>query len=179
MYPILLLHGALGAASLLRPLSQTWSTDYQVLTPDFPGHGSLAGHKESMTIKSLSDFLIQWMDEQGLSKVAVFGYSMGGYIALVSAFHRPNLFACIATLGTKFDWSPEIATQEMRKLNPEKILTKVPKFATMLTQRHGAANWQKVVNQTAHLMQDLGETPILTEDTLGQIQTPTHILLGD
>ena len=179
MSPIILLHGALGSAQLFAPLQDRWSSDYQVLTLNFPGHGSLAGVETTMTISSLSTYLIQWMDEHSLSHARVFGYSMGGYVALASALQRPDLFDQIATLGTKFEWSPAIAQQETRKLQPKKIQEKVPKFAEILANRHGESNWQKVVNETAKLMIDLGNNPILTEDTLPQIQPPVQIMLGD
>ncbi|MEL6624950.1 MAG: alpha/beta hydrolase [Bacteroidota bacterium] len=179
MSSVILLHGALGTATLFHPLLDKWSTENQVLTLDFPGHGSLAGAHAPMTISSLSTYLIQWMDERSLFGVHIFGYSMGGYVALTSALQRPDLFDQIVTLGTKFEWSPAIAHQETRKLNPEKIQEKVPAFAEILANRHGESNWQKVVNQTADLMTDLGRNPILTADTLSQIEIPVHIMLGD
>ncbi|MEO1808246.1 MAG: alpha/beta hydrolase, partial [Bacteroidota bacterium] len=141
--------------------------------------GSLAGAHAPMTISSLSTYLIQWMDERSLFGVHIFGYSMGGYVALTSALQRPDLFDQIVTLGTKFEWSPAIAHQETRKLNPEKIQEKVPAFAEILANRHGELNWQNIVNYTANLMTDLGRNPILSADTLSQIKIPVHIMLGD
>jgi len=179
MSSAILLHGALGTATLFQPLLDKWNTENQALTLDFPGHGSLAGEDTPMTIASLSTFLINWLDEHSLTHTHIFGYSMGGYVALSSALQRPNLFDQIVTLGTKFEWSPAIAQQETRKLNPEKIQEKVPAFAEILANRHGESNWQKVVIQTANLMVDLGNNPILTMDTLSQIEIPVHIMLGD
>ncbi|MEO1384019.1 MAG: alpha/beta hydrolase [Bacteroidota bacterium] len=179
MSSVILLHGALGTATLFQPLLDKWPTENQVLTIDFPGHGSLAGDHAPMTISSLSTYLIQWMDERSLFGTHIFGYSMGGYVALTSALQRPDLFDQIVTLGTKFEWSPAIAHQETRKLNPEKIQEKVPAFAEILANRHGELNWQNIVNYTANLMTDLGRNPILSADTLSQIKIPVHIMLGD
>jgi pimeloyl-ACP methyl ester carboxylesterase len=51
---------------------------------------------------------------------------MGGYVALKTAVLHPGRIEAIVTLGTKFHWDPENASNEVRMLNPEKIEEKVP-----------------------------------------------------
>ena len=47
------------------------------------------------------------------------GHSMGGYVALKLALKRPELVDRIITLGTKFNWTPEVAAKEVKMLNPD------------------------------------------------------------
>jgi len=83
------------------------------------------------------------------------------------------------TLGTKMDWNPESAAREAARLNPDKILEKVPAFAKALQQRHGESRWRTVLERTAGMMQYLGEHHPLDEAALHAITVPVTIFLGD
>jgi pimeloyl-ACP methyl ester carboxylesterase len=111
--------------------------------------------------------------------VHVFGYSMGGYAALLAAHLAPGLLSSITTLGTKFDWTPASAEAETRFLVPEKMEAKIPAFVEQLRQRHAPTAWQEVVAATATMMREMGSTPVLTPKGLATITTPTQILVGD
>ena len=103
---------------------------------------------------------------------------MGGYLALTAEFLHQGLFSSIITLGTKFNWTPETAAAETRKLNAEKIREKVPAYALHLESNFGAM-WVEVLKVTAMLMTQLGDNKILNDDLLPSIKLPVTILLGD
>lgn len=176
--PILLLHGALGCKEQLVPLQEKLSLENEVFILDFEGHGKSKG-KTDFSIELFTQNVIDFLKEKKISKVAVFGYSMGGYVALYLALKRPDLVEKIITLGTKFDWTPTFAEKEIKMLNPETIQIKVPAFAERLKQLHGYENWKNVVLKTANLMRDLGENPILTDVDFQKIDTPTLVCLGE
>ena len=73
---------------------------------------------------------------------------MGGYVALGLAAEHPNRIKKVVTLGTKIDWSPEVAASMSRMFDPEKIQAKVPAFANLLAQAHAPADWKKVCQYT-------------------------------
>lgn len=104
---------------------------------------------------------------------------MGGYAALAAALQQPTAVASVFTWGTKFAWSPEGAAHETRLLNPAKVAEKVPHFAATLAQRHGPDRWQPLMQHTAAMMQQLGTHPLLTQDSLPQLQRPVQIAVGD
>ena len=179
MNPILILHGALGSASQLEPVkSALESKGLHVYSMSFSGHGGEPLQPE-FGIDQFAEEALHFLDEQRISAVNIFGYSMGGYVALRLAREHPHRIGKIVTLGTKFDWSIESATQEIKKLNPEKILEKVPAFAKVLEARHTPNDWKELMRKTAGLMMDLGRSPILTPETLKSIAHNTLISLGD
>jgi pimeloyl-ACP methyl ester carboxylesterase len=100
-------------------------------------------------------------------------------VALWLAQTHPHLVGKIVTLGTKFDWNPESAAREVKKMNPDTIQEKVPAFARMLETRHRPNNWKELLNKTALMMTKLGSQPLLTTGILSTINHPVSILLGD
>ena len=174
--PILLLHGALGSAAMLDPLAATLQrVNLNVRTLNFPGHGGLPLPESfSMAdfIQAVEEYTADWMPFK------VFGYSMGGYVALLLAAMRPLRVEAVATLGTKFDWTPESAAKETARLNPALMPEKIPAFVQLLSTRHGEDKWETVVNHTAGLLTRLGESPDLNEATLAQITCPVFIGRG-
>jgi pimeloyl-ACP methyl ester carboxylesterase len=104
---------------------------------------------------------------------------MGGYVALWLAYEHPSRIRKIATLGTKFDWSVDSANHEVKKLNPGKIIEKVPAFARLLESRHAPNDWKELMSKTSEMMLRLGAEPLLSEDKLVEISHAVHIMLGD
>lgn len=177
MEHLLLLHGALGAAPQLEALKTVLSDRFTVHTLDFEGHGGRPAGGP-FTIERFAQNVLDFLDEQAVERVTIFGYSMGGYVALKLAVRHPERIARIVTLGTKFAWSPEIAAKETALLNREKIKEKVPKFAAALAQLHAPLDWTEVMHETAELMRGLGNEPALTDADLRSIQLPVTLLLG-
>lgn len=179
MSALLLLHGALGDASTLYPLGQVLAPHYEVHTLNFRGHGGLPLPNTPFSIEDFAEDVLDYLARHQLQQVDVFGYSMGGYVALYLALQHPDRIRRVFTLATKFGWSPETAAKELKMLQPEKIEEKVPAFATTLAARHAPADWRDVMRYTADMMSNLGQHPLLTENTLHQLQTTARISVGD
>jgi esterase/lipase len=178
MKDIILLHGAIGASDQLNPLAESLSAKgFSVHQFSFSGHGKIP-FAQQFSIEQFATELYQFILEHNLEQVNVFGYSMGGYVALYLGSQKPNLMGKIATLATKFDWNPEGAVKEAAMLNPETIQQKVPTFAEALQNRHGE-NWIALLNKTAEMMQVLGDAPLLTDEVLNTIESPVLLGLGD
>ena len=179
MNPILILHGALGSVSQLDQVKSILeSSGRSVHSPNFSGHGG-ARFQTNFGIEQFAEDIFQYLLKNQLKPVDIFGYSMGGYVALWFAKTYPERVEKIIKLGTKFDWSIESATKEVKKLNAEKILDKIPAFARILEHRHAPNDWKQLLQRTADMMMALGESPLLTKNILQSIQHPTLICLGD
>jgi pimeloyl-ACP methyl ester carboxylesterase len=179
MNQILLLHGALGAESQLQLLKQALVREgFVVYTLNFSGHGG-AHFKDSFGIETFAADVLDFLDTNVPDQVDVFGYSMGGYVALWLALNHPHRVRKIITLGTKFDWSRESANKEIQKLDADKIMEKVPAFARILEQLHAPNSWRELLQKTSDMMHALGESPLLDSNNLTKIKNEVLILLGD
>lgn len=182
MKRLVVLHGALGSAHQFEPLRAALpGVDIHVL--EFHGHGSAPDVEAPWTIDlfahQLEDLLEDLLSDLHEVPHVVFGYSMGGYVAIRLAQRRPDLISRILTLGTKLDWSPEGAAKEIKMLNADVIEQKVPAFAADLQRRHGADRWRTVLAKTAELMVDLGAQPVLTEHNVADVTVPVRYGIGD
>ena len=121
--------------------------------------------------------VLNWMDQNNKDQMDIFGYSMGGYIALYLAMHHPNRVNRIVTLATKFDWDPDSAANETMFLNPDKIEGKLPQFAKLLDQRH--SDWKKLLKKTIEMMINVGDEPAIDQDSWATITHRIMLISGD
>lgn len=178
MEPLLLLHGALGSRTQLAALAEQLAPHCDVHTLDFPGHGGTPA-TESFSIPYFARHVQQYCSEKGLARVTIFGYSMGGYVALYLARQQPHLVGRVITLATKFHWDEATAAREVKMLQPELIEQKVPQFAKTLRERHAPADWTGVLHHTAMLLQGLGQQNALAPEDYKAITCPCLLMLGD
>lgn len=178
MAHLLLLHGALGSQEQFDDLKDALSADFTIDTLSFSGHGRTASQQHAFTIQNLSHEVLHWLNDKQRRKIDIFGYSMGGYVALWLARFYPDRVGKIMTLGTKLDWNEATAEKETRFLNAEKIAAKVPAFAAELQDRHGEHEWHSVLQKTANLMHDLAKQH-LTDEDFAQITAQVLLTLGD
>ncbi len=178
MQHLLLLHGAIGAADQFQPFATALKHNYTVHTLNFSGHGGTAAIPV-FSIESFANDVLNYLQKNNIEKINIFGYSMGGYVALYLAKHHPEKINKIFTLATKFLWNPAIAQQETKMLNAEKIAEKLPAFAQALEKRHHPNDWKQVLQKTAAMMIKLGnDNPLKKEDYKG-IQQAVLIGIGD
>jgi pimeloyl-ACP methyl ester carboxylesterase len=178
MSPIILLHGALGVSGDLSPLAGALKKKkYETHLFSFSGHGGSA-FKEHFGIEQFAEELENYLDANGLHKADLFGYSMGGFVALYLASRQPGKTGRIMTLGTKFNWSKESVEKETGLLNPALMLEKVPAFARDLENKHGAG-WKILVERTAGMMREIGEKHLLDPATISSISVPVWLGLAD
>jgi pimeloyl-ACP methyl ester carboxylesterase len=131
------------------------------------------------SIKAFAHQVLQWLKEHNIKRTNIFGYSMGGYVAMYLAAHHPDVVEKLVTLGTKYEWNETIAAKEAGMLDPEAIERKIPKFAVQLHQRHQPADWKIVLQKTAAMLLDIGKNPPLTAEVLARISAPVLLLIGD
>lgn len=178
MKTILLLHGAIGAADQLEPLAAQLRESYTVRTLNFSGHGGTADNG-AFSIPAFAQEVLAYLDAEGLLQVSIFGYSMGGYVALYLAKQHPERVEKIVTLATKFHWDEPTAAKEAQMLDAEKIAIKVPAFAAALEKRHAPNDWEALLNKTKDMLHAMGANNPLQVADYAAIQTPVTVCLGD
>jgi pimeloyl-ACP methyl ester carboxylesterase len=177
---VIVLHGALGSAAQMAPVVNALGPLGRVRAFEFPGHGHSPGGSVPFTIAGFTDWLLSALEPVTTAPPVVLGYSMGGYVALALESRRPGTFAGIATLGTKFAWSPEAATRDGARLDADVIRAKVPRFAAALESRHvRAGGWEQVLRNTASLLAALGADPPLDARSLANVRARVVLGVGD
>lgn len=120
-----------------------------------------------------------FLEEKNIDTADLFGYSMGGYVALWLAWKHPERVGQVITLGTKLDWSPETAGGMRRMFDAEKIALKAPALAEHLANAHAPLDWKILCRQTADFLTDLGDGKGIPESAFSEIKRPVHIGRGD
>lgn len=179
MKHLLLLHGAIGAKDQLQPLADLLKDEYSIHLFNFNGHGGKPSAADDFSISSFANELHAFVLEKQIEHACVFGYSMGGYVALFLAKKYPQLFSKAVTLATKFHWDESIAAKEAAMLNPEVILEKLPAFAAQLKERHQPNDWQQVLVKTKEMLLQMGKENPLQLSDYTTIATPVLLLLGE
>ena len=89
--PIILVHG-LSASSLwwIRNVPAL-AEHYRVYLLDLPGFGTMRRYASRFTLDRLSNDIIAWMEVVGIKQAHFIGHSMGGYVCLRIAAHKPHI----------------------------------------------------------------------------------------
>ena len=174
-----MLHGAIGSSVQLEPLADLLTDAYKVNLLNFSGHGGKPVTNDKFSIEMFAEDVLYFIDKNRLEGINLYGYSMGGYVALYIARHYPGKINKIFTTATKFNWNEDTSLKESKLLNPEKISEKIPQFAEQLSERHSPEDWKVVLNKTAEMMIELGKNNLLKDEDFSQIENDILLSVGD
>jgi len=151
--PLLLIHG-LGSsgddwAFQIGPLAR----QHHLIVPDLRGCGASPVGADPLSIETFASELWQLLDQLGIQRSHIAGFSMGGAVALEMALQRPERVHKLATINSL----PSYRVDHWRKwleLNLQMVLVKVlglPRTAQMVGRRlfpdpHQAAMRQRVID---------------------------------
>ena len=88
--PLILLHGNGEDHSYFVHQTPYFSKDYRVIAIDTRGHGLSPKGDKPFSIKQFAEDLYDFMDEKGINKSTLLGFSDGGNIALTFALKHPE-----------------------------------------------------------------------------------------
>lgn len=179
MKDIILTHGALGSAAQMSPMAERLAPHFRVHVLEWHGHGTTELGPHPFSVQGFSDQLYAFIAEHDLVKPYYLGYSMGGYIGLEMESRYPGTLGKIMTFATKYAWNAESAAHEAGRLNPVRLMEKVPQFAKVLQERHSAVGWEHHLALTATLMRELGRNSVLHPQLLATLRLPVICGVGD
>lgn len=130
-------------------------------------------------MENFAENVLRFLDSYRMPKIDVFGYSMGGYVAIWLAHTHPEHIGRILTLNTKYFWTAEVAVSENAKMDADTIEAKVPAFARTLAARHKGIGWREVLARTRAMLTAMGDHNLLTDDVLRTITNRVRIAVGD
>ncbi len=100
--PIVLVHGLSGSTLWWRRNVQELAQHYKVYLVDLPGFGTASRKHGHFVLKQAGDWLLAWMDAIGLKQTHLIGHSMGGYICMWIAAHRPDVVLRLVLVDPAF-----------------------------------------------------------------------------
>lgn len=157
--PVVWLHGFTGSSRDFLTLPDALVSNYRCLIPDLPGHGQtqVMESENIFTADGQVALLERWLDFLGQSKFHLFGYSMGGRLALQFAVKNPHRLQSLTLVSTTAGIKKESARLKRSKVDEQlaqKIIDLEPVdfLKTWLTQplfREVAALGQDFIEQEA------------------------------
>lgn len=179
MKSILFLHGALNSSNQFENLKTQLPNNFNFHAINFSGHGGNLIPLNGLSFEVFVNDILLYLDNNKISKINLFGYSMGGYAALMFALKYPERVEKIFICSVKLKWDLVSASKEVDFLNPEKMLEKVPTFANNLMVLHGMNVWKNLLKSTSDMFMDLAKGQLLSDEDFLKIQHPVLIAIGD
>ncbi len=177
--PVVVLHAALGSTIMeMRRLTRTWEKDFRVFALDFMAHGdSDAFDGQELSMERFATNVIALLDESGIDKANLFGFSMGGSVALYAAYKYPNRFNRLAIHAHNVQWNEHerdlmVGRMQSALNNPDSFWSK------RLAETHGSGRWQDLVQRMIAFTTALPGKRF-EQDDLAIISNPTLVSTGD
>ncbi|RSD27859.1 2-succinyl-6-hydroxy-2,4-cyclohexadiene-1-carboxylate synthase [Mesobacillus subterraneus] len=125
-FPLVLLHGFTGAASTWKPFCPIWSEHSKLLMVDLIGHGETDSPQdaERYNILQTAHDLKNLLDESGIEKTDMLGYSMGGRAAITFASLYPDRIRKMVLESTTPGLENQ-ADREARIIQDEKLAARI------------------------------------------------------
>lgn len=90
-FPLILLHGNGESSEYFKSQMDVFSSSYRVIAVDTRGHGQSPRGTAPFTLIQFADDLKAFMDEAGITKAHILGFSDGANIALLFALRYPDM----------------------------------------------------------------------------------------
>lgn len=176
--PLVLLHGSFGVIDGWATVLPTLAKTHQVIAVELQGHGHTADRDQPLTCEQMADDTAALLKQLQIRDADVFGYSMGGIVALAVALRHPELVRKLAILGScagapKDTYEPE-SYQQMQSLPADFAppVLKEPYDRSAPDPTH----WPILVEKIKHLARDFKG---FSANDLKQIKAQTLIMFGD
>lgn len=166
--PMILLHGNGGNASSFFYVVDHFMKKRRVITLDTRGHGCSPKGDAPFTLKQFAADLLEFMDEKGIDKADLIGYSDGGNIAMLFAIENPSRVNSMVLNGANM-FPQGLCERDKRWIDDtykkaKKALRRNPK--------------NEKARQTYDLMSLMVKEPNITPEQLSKLDIPTLVLVG-
>ena len=162
---LILLHGNGEDLSYFEHQIEEFSRDFHVYAIDTRGHGKTSRGEKPFTIRQFADDLLLFMDEHGISRAHILGFSDGGNIALIFALKYPERVDHLILNGANLDPSGVKRSTQL----PIEIGYKIAsKFKDKSEQ----------AKRNAEMLCLMVNDPNIDPDELKSIKCPTLVIAG-
>lgn len=98
---LVLLHAASYTRKMWLPQIDALQSEFRILAPDLPGHGTRAAQK--FTFAAATEAVLSSMAQAGINRALLVGVSLGGMVAMQMAVQCPDMAAGLVLSGSTFD----------------------------------------------------------------------------
>lgn len=170
-----MLHGARGAAVLLQPLAQAVSPGHRIHLLNLAGHGGRP-LPERYSLALLGADVLAQMDAFGLHRVRLFGYSLGGTLALWLACHHPDRIEGWCVLAPKLRFDARTVAHFTHLASLDRIERPGSPQPALLERLHRGQDWRAQATRLADMYRRFGERAELEESALRALRTPGWLI---
>jgi pimeloyl-ACP methyl ester carboxylesterase len=115
--PLVLLHGAyMNIDNNWGALIPTLSQDHKVIAVELQGHGRTSDRDTPITYEGMAADVAALLDQLGIEKAALFGYSMGGALAIRLAIDHPDKVTRIVAASAGYIYNEEVMGPDFMKM---------------------------------------------------------------
>ena len=165
-FPLILLHGNGEDCSYFEYQIEPFAQYFRVIAIDTRGHGQTPRGDAPFTIRQFAEDLLVFMNQRGIAKAHILGFSDGGNIAMVFALAHPERVEKLILNGANLD-----ASGVKRKIQiPIEIGYRI---ARLFAKRSAKARLN------AEMLGLMVNDPNVKPDELSQIQSPTLVIAGN
>jgi pimeloyl-ACP methyl ester carboxylesterase len=174
-----LIHGLGGAPSELEPFRKAFAAEHHAWCPALLSHGGRPLAPVGGFDPMIAD-LVRQLDSRRSHWGVLFGYSLGGYLALHLAQRFPRRVDGVVMLASPVFYRDEIMRFIRYLVSPERVYGgSEEKRAAIVSHYGGEGIFEKRVARALDLFQRLHNNPPLREDNLGEIRTPVLLVSGE
>lgn len=175
--PLILLHGAYMTIDTMGPILPGLAATRQVIAAEQQGHGHTADIDRPITYEQMADDTAALLAHLDIGEADVFGFSMGGGIALQLAIRHPGVVGKLVVASTSYtsDGMHQVAVEMFPSITPE-LFAGSPIEEAYLRNAPNPDDFPQLVEKLKQL--DTTEFAWPADDIRG-IAAPTMILLGD
>ena len=171
--PLLVLHGFTASGQFVRQILHEYEPHFQLIIPDFRGHGRTNNPLNGFTSKQAADDIIKLLDYLEIKKLCAMGVSSGGDILLHIATRQADRIKAMV-LDSTGHYFPKQARVAVSEWSPSKQAMEMYQQIHV----HGEEQIMKIIQQMRdleHIVDDVNFTP----PYLGTIKARTLIVGGD
>jgi pimeloyl-ACP methyl ester carboxylesterase len=177
--PLVLIHGGFGSTGMLGPIVPTLAGSRQVITYDVQGHGRTGDIDRPLKLDLLADDVAGLLRHLGHAQADVMGYSLGGAIALHTAFHHPDMVRKLVVVAAPMQfsgWFPD-TQQAFAQMGPAmaEALKATPLYESYAAIAPNPAAWERLHDK----YHDLLSVRYDWSESVAAMTIPTMLVFGD
>jgi pimeloyl-ACP methyl ester carboxylesterase len=177
--PVILLHGGVGSIQMFGQVLPALAQKRQVIAVDLQAHGRTADIERPLRFELMADDIAALIKRLGLEKADLFGYSLGGGVALRTGIQHPEVVGKLVLVSTPFKrdgWYPEVLAG-MGQMGPQAAepMKQTPMYQSYASIAPKPEDWPVLLTKLG----DLLRRDYDWSKEVSTIKAPTLIVVGD